>query len=267
MLALNKIWGTLYEGKATKMGRMVSLAAPALVALAMLGSLACIPFSLSDEFEAATLDSEGKPLAPLEVLDALGADNTPLESLRITETQRRYVTHPILGRTRETTTRIEEFQRPDRWRLDPTSVIPESDEDGGGDGCVTTEVLKINSSRYERCGDEPWTVTQRSAYVVPDISPDDLLDKVQELENLRRLENQWLYNRPRLTFRGDMPNKPQGVTVFERTVWIDIETTLVLRIEEEIEFEGLPWEEPWTDRVTIVYTDHNQVVIEEPETG
>ncbi|MCY4576660.1 MAG: hypothetical protein OXC55_08735 [Chloroflexi bacterium] len=249
------------------------LTALGLVVAATLLSLACFPQNLSNEFEAVTFDSQGVPLAPREVLDALDADNTPLESLRLTTTQWDYAEHRLLGLTLKKSSVVEEFQRPNRWRSITSDVEYLSFRDGvwepvpgESQGCDTQELMYIGNVQYERCGDEPWAILERPAYVVPDISVNDLLDKARELEELRRLERVWLDRRPRLVLEGNVPNKPDIVTMHERRVYIDIETHRILQIEETIQFgDG---SEQWRpdNRVTIQYTNYNAVIIDEPVT-
>ena len=250
------------------MGRMLSLAALSLVALAASRSLACGSAADAPEPNSATTVPQATSISesPQEALDSLGAESVSINSFRVTETQVNSGVERDVPWTK-TSRMVVEYQAPDRQRTVILAVeyVRDTDGDGifeavtGGRSCETQEAVTIATTFYERCDSEPWTLTEGTrAYVVPIRFADDLLFKVNELEDQRLLTPEMIDARPMLVLEGRMTEIPQEMGDATRTVWIDIEIGLVRRIVETIRFEN-------EDIVaTADYTDYGNVTIEEP---
>ena len=250
------------------MSRTISLAALGLVALAASLSLACGPASDAPELTPATIVPQATFISesPKEALDSLGAESVSVNSFRVTDTQVNSGVERDVPWTR-TSRMVVEYQAPDRQRTVILAVeyVRDTDGDGvfeavtGGSSCETQEAVTIETTFYERCDSEPWTLTEGTrAYVVPIQIADDLLFMVRELEELRLLAAEMIDGRPMLVLEGRMTEIPREMGDATRTVWIDIEIGLVRRIVETIRFEN-------EDIVaTADYTDYGNVTIEEP---
>ena len=235
------------------------------------GSLATLAVSL-----AVIVACAETPQDPAEVLTALREIGTSVESFRVVEEQ---VDSGVRDSVpwMKTTSTLSEYQSPDRTRtvFYATEYVRDVDADGvfedevaGGSSCTIQEAVTISATFYERCDDDAWVVSQLSrSYVMPVHSANDLLEKVEELEELRLLAGETIDGHATYVFEGTMPDLPPDLHEATRTVWVDEETALIRRIVESIRGEEPSNDEPPDTLATENYLDYNAVAIVQPESG
>ncbi len=238
----------------------------------------CAPAESDDQVGAGSSSPvETTPPQDAEgTLSALREINTSVESFRVIERQVDSGVRDSVPWTK-TNSILREYQAPDRTRIIfyATEYVRDLDNDGifedevaGGSDCEAQEALTIATAFYERCDDDAWAVTQLSgSYVMPVQSANDLLGKVEELEELRLLAKEMIDGRPTIVFDGNMPGLPPDIHEATRTVWVDEETALLRRIVEIVRWEEPTGDEPPDTVATEDYVDYSGVTIMQPDVG
>ena len=102
---------------------------------------------------------------------------------------------------------------------------------------------------------------------MPVQSANDLLGKIEELEELRLLAEEMIDGRATIVFEGSMPGLPVDIHEATRTVWVDEETALLRRIVEIVRWEEPTGDEPPDTVATEDYLDYSGVTIMQPDVG